>query len=431
MTATIAVDDLRVGMYIQLDGGWLSHPFPLSAFRLSSNDEIQTLRRLGLKEVRWVPERSDPALAGAAVEPAVAADPAAVAAAVAPAAPTAEELEAQQRQAWLAAQRAAAKLCEKQYAEASGIWRGAWGNTTNQPQSAGRTTEALARAMLDKMIAADEVGIRLISGGGDRMAAHALNVTVISMLIGRTLGMADSDMLDLGVGALMHDVGKLDLPDRLRHADDTFSSSEHAVYREHVAKGLLQGKRMGLSDGARDVIGQHHEHADGSGFPNRMSGERMPLAARIVAIVNRYDNLCNPATRSLALTPHEAVAMLFSQGRSRFDATVLNAFIRMMGVYPAGSLVQLTDDRYALVVGVNSSRPLKPRVLVHSAARGRTPADTQLVDLETLPDLGIRRSLAPAKLPPAVLAALDPRPRVTYYFEPLAREHVAAAELAA
>jgi len=101
-----------------------------------------------------------------------------------------------------------------------------------------------------------------------------------------------------------------------------------------------------------------------------------------------------------------------------------------MGVYPAGSLVQLTDDRYALVVGINSSRPLKPRVLVHSPQRGRTASDTQLVDLEVEPDLGIRRSLAPAKLPSAVLAALDPRPRVTYYFEPLARES-AEAELAA
>lgn len=427
MNATIAIDDLRVGMYIHLDGGWLSHPFPLSAFRITSHDEILTLHRLGLKQVRWVPEKSDPALAGGAVEPALdgaAENPA-------PAAPpSAEELAARRQAAWLAEQRAAARLCEKQHAEAAGIWRGAWGNTATQPQSAGRTTEALARAMLDKMLAADEVGIRLISGGGDRMAAHALNVAVISMLIGRTMGMADSDMLDMGVGALMHDVGKQELPDRLRHAEDGFNSNEHAIYREHVAKGLVHGQRMALAPGALEVIGQHHEHADGSGFPKRMSGERMPLAARIVAIVNRYDNLCNPATRSQVLTPHEAVAMLFAQGRTRFDPAVLNAFIRMMGVYPAGSLVQLTDDRFALVVGVNSSRPLKPRVLVHSAARGRAAADTQLVDLEALPDLGIRRSLPAAKLPPAVLAALDPRPRVTYYFEPLARE-TAATELAA
>ncbi len=146
----------------------------------------------------------------------------------------------------------------------------------------------------------------------------------------------------------------------------------------------------------------------------------MSLAARIVAIVNRYDNLCNPPPRTAALTPHEAVATLFAQGRSRFDAAVLNAFIRVVGVYPAGSLVQLTDDRYAMVVGVNSSRPLKPRVLVHDP---RVPRNEALViDLERAADLGIRRSLPPARVPAAALAYLDPRPRVSYYFEPLVRD---------
>ena len=153
----------------------------------------------------------------------------------------------------------------------------------------------------------------------------------------------------------------------------------------------------------------------------------MSLAARIVAIVNRYDNLCNPAARRAALTPHEAVATLFAQGRQAFDATVLNAFIRVVGVYPAGSLVQLTDDRYAMVVAVNSSRPLKPRVLVHDTQAPRNEA--RVVNLEQAGDLGIRRSLPAAKLPAAALAYLDPRPRVSYFFEPLLPE--AGAEDAA
>jgi hypothetical protein len=143
------------------------------------------------------------------------------------------------------------------------------------------------------------------------------------------------------------------------------------------------------------------------------------MAARIVALINRYDNLCNPQSRTPQLTPHEAVSVLFAQGRNRFDSAVLNVFIRMMGVYPAGSLVQLTDDRFALVVGVNSSRPLKPRVLVHDP---KVPRHEALVlDLETQHDLGIRRSLPAAKLPPAAIEYLDPRPRVSYYFEPLSR----------
>jgi HD-GYP domain-containing protein (c-di-GMP phosphodiesterase class II) len=417
MTSTIAVEELRVGMYIHLEGGWLSHPFPLSAFKISSVDEITTLRGLGLGHVRWVPEKSDLAPAALAT-PMVARAPV----------PSAEERAAEQQRAWLAEQREAAQRCERQYGEAAKAWREATEAVSAQPQHAGSTTQALTQAMLDKMLAAEEVGVRLVGGGGDRAAAHALNVTVISMLIGRTLGMGEAEMLDLGVGALMHDVGKQDVPDRLRHAEDGFNAAELNGYRDHVAKGVALGQRMSLSAGAVAVIAQHHENADGTGFPLRLPADRLTLGARIVAIVNRYDNLCNPGSRSLSLTPHEAVAMLFAQSRSRFDPPVLNAFIRMMGVYPAGSLVQLTDDRYAMVVGVNSTRPLKPRVLVHGVpgARGglrsvATTAPTQLLDLESQPDLGIRRSLAASKLPPTALSALDPRPRVSYYFEALQR----------
>ncbi len=422
MTSTIAVGDLRVGMYIHLDGGWLSHPFPLSAFRIGSAEEIATIRGLGLQRVRWEPQRSELLDAAVAALP----RPSAVERA---AAPSAADAAAARQRDWLAAQRSAAQRCEQQYGEASKVLRDVGELLHTQPLEAARATAALTQAMLDKMLAADEVGIRLVGGGGaDRSAAHGLNVAVIALLIGRTLGLGAEEMLDLGVGALLHDVGKLDLPTRLRHAEEGFTAAELSGYRDHVAKGVLQGQRMALSSGALAVLAQHHENADGTGFPLRLPADRLSLGARIVAIVNRYDNLCNPGSRSIALTPHEAVATLFAQGRSRFDPPVLNAFIRMMGVYPAGSLVQLTDDRYAMVVSVNSSRPLKPRVLVHGEPGARTgpraaPSTvTQLLDLETQPDLGIRRSLAAAKLPSSVLSALDPRPRVAYFFEPLEQQ---------
>ena len=430
MSSTIAVEDLRVGMYIHLDGGWLSHPFPLSSFRIATAEQIATIRGLGLARVRWAPEKSDPPppAGGSAVNhaandavPDTAGAGATRAAAAAPVAGEREAAEraAAERRAALAAQREAQQRVEQQFGEAAQAWREAHDAVSARPQDAGRTTEALTRAMLDKMLAAEDIGIRLVAGQGDRTAAHALNVSVVSLLMGRALGLAPEEMLDLGVGALMHDVGKMEVAERFRHAEDRFSQAEMNAYRDHVAKGVLHGRRMTLAPGALDVIGQHHEHADGSGFPQKLSGDRMSTAARIVAIVNRFDNLCNPQTRTLALTPHEAVSMLFAQGRARYDATVLNTFIRMMGVYPAGSLVQLTDDRYAMVVGVNSSRPLKPRVLVHDPRVPRNEA--LIVDLETTPDLGIRRSLAAAKLPPAALEYLDPRPRVAYYFEPLVR----------
>jgi HD-GYP domain-containing protein (c-di-GMP phosphodiesterase class II) len=223
-------------------------------------------------------------------------------------------------------------------------------------------------------------------------------------------------MLDLGVGAMLHDIGKIDLPDRVRHRDDQFSASELKFYEEHVANGVVHGRKMGLAPGAMLVIAQHHEQADGSGFPLRLNTDRMTAAARIVSLVNRYDNLCNPHIAARALTPHESVALLFAQGKTKFDTAILGAFIRMMGVYPAGSTVQLTDDRYAMVVGVNSSRPLKPRVLVYDEA---VPRDEALVlDLEMSGGVGIRRSLKPAQLPPTAHDYLAPRARVAYFFEP-------------
>jgi HD-GYP domain-containing protein (c-di-GMP phosphodiesterase class II) len=425
MLSTIAVEDLRVGMYIQLEGGWLSHPFPRSAFRIASADQLTTLRGLGLKQVRWSPERSDltagaqvelpaPALARAGTGPA---DTAQAAEAGGEAARQAQARAEAQRAA-LRKQREAVLRCERRFGEVARGWREATEALATRPEQALQASQALAQCMLDELLVEQDLAIRVVNApGGDRAAAHALNVSVMSLLIGRALQLSEQELLDLGQGALLHDIGKLELPDRLRYPDDQFTAAETAAYRDHVSRGLLLGRRMGLGTGALAVLGQHHEHADGSGFPLRLTAEKMTPAARIVAIVNRYDNLCNPAARVHPLTPHEAVSMLFAQGRNRFDATVLSAFIKMMGVYPAGSLVQLTDDRYAMVMSVNSTRPLKPRVLVYDARVPRSEA--LLLNLEQCPDLGIRRSLPAAKLPHAALEYLDPRPRVAYYFEAL------------
>lgn len=407
---TIPVAELRVGMFVQLDLSWLSHPFPLSSFRISSEEQIATIRALGLKRVRWSSAQSDP---DEACEPAA---PAAAEAAAAQA-ETPEARARREHRERLHAQRAGLLQCERQFAEATRELKRAFDLSGSRPAEAGTHAAALARGLADKMLGADELCIRLLSeAAGDKASAHALNVALISMLMGRAFGLPDADMLDLGAGALMHDIGKLDLPDRVRHREDHFSAAEQRLYEEHVAFGIAQARRMGLSAAATLVVAQHHEHADASGFPLKLSTERMSPLARIVALVNRYDNLCNPHLAARALTPHEALSMLFAQSKTKFDTAILGAFIKMMGVYPPGSVVQLTDDRYALVVSVNSSRPLKPRVLVHEA---KVPHDEALLlDLEHAEGIGIRRSLRTQQLPAETLAYLAPRPRVAYFFEP-------------
>jgi putative nucleotidyltransferase with HDIG domain len=439
-TIQINVDSLRVGMFIHLDVGWMSHPFPLSSFRIGSAEQIAVIRSLGLKHVRWSPEQSallqaqeaaaraieaaarpdpsEPAVAGESTD-AEGADSAPVALAESP------ELQAKrQRRAAAAAQRAALVVCERQFAEATRECRQLTDLVVAQPEQARDRAQALTQAILEKMLVEQDMCIRLLTeAAGDRASAHAINVTLISMLMGRCFGLGPAEMQDLGVGALLHDVGKIDLPARVRHREDHFTPSEAKFYEQHVTHGVAHAMKMGLAPGASLVIAQHHEHADGSGFPLKLGSDRMTAASRIVALVNRYDNLCNPHLPSKALTPHEALSLLFAQGKNKHDTAILGAFIKMMGVYPPGSVVQLTDDRYAMVVGVNSSRPLKPRVMVHDP---RVPPDeATLLDLEQTPALGIRRSIRPFTLPHDAQETLAPRARVAYYFEPAVEESAA------
>jgi len=405
----IDVTQLRVGMFIHLDLGWMSHPFPLSSFKLSSEEQLLILRRLGLKQVRWSPGKSD-----LQTDATPAPQPEAVVEAVQTI--SAEELARERHRQALAAQREALHLCEKQYGEAAAAYRQVIDLVPREPRNARDQSVALTTALLDKMLVEGDLNIRLLNeGAGDRGTAHALNVSIVSLLLGRAFGLGRDEMLDLGVGALLHDVGKIELPPRVRNRDDSFTAAETHLYQQHVVKGVALAQQMGLQPGPLLIVAQHHENADGSGFPQRINVDRMSAGARIVALVNRFDGLCNPLLASKAMTPHEALSLMFAQGRNRFDATMLNAFIRMMGVYPPGSTVQLTDDRYALVVAVNSSRPLKPRVMVHDP---KVPKDEALVmNLEELPDLGIRRSLKPQQLPRASLEYLSPRTRVAYFFE--------------
>ena len=329
---------------------------------------------------------------------------------------SAEARAAADRKRRLDAQRAAQAHCERQYGEAARICRQTMELVPSRPHDAKAQAEALTKAIVDKMLGEQDVCIRMLTeGAADKASMHAMNVGLISLLMGRCFGFAPDDLLDLGTGAMLHDIGKLDLPQRLRHREDNFSPSEVRVYEEHVELGVKQAARMGLSAGATAVIAQHHEHVDGSGFPGRLNSDRMTMAARIVALVNRYDNLCNPRLLAKAMTPHESVSLLFAQSRSKFDTSILGAFIKMMGVYPPGSAVQLTDDRYGLVISVNSSRPLKPCVLVHDQTVPRS--DALYVDLEAQPGLGIRRSIKPQQLPPTALEYLAPAARVAYYFE--------------
>ncbi|MDP3702275.1 MAG: DUF3391 domain-containing protein [Hylemonella sp.] len=405
----IDINELRIGLYIELELGWMSHPFPTGSFKITSSRQIETIRSLGLKQVRYVPGKSDAPAEALPSQPAM--DEAAAARALA------REREFRQRRAArIEAQQKTLNACEQKFGLAQQQYRRVQEQVLDQPLAVRDQCVAMISTFVQEMGCDGESAIRLLSEGvGERAAMHPVNVTVMSLLLGRAMGLSGQSLLDLGVGAFLHDVGKLQLPQRLRWFEEGFSIEDFKLYQEHVSKGVAIAKRMQLSEGALMAIAQHHELADGTGFPMRPPGDDITMPARILALVNRYDNLCNPPRLATALTPHEALSLLFAQHKARFDNMVLSAFIRMMGVYPPGSVVQLIDGRYALVVSVNSVRPLKPRVIVHEPSVPKHEA--LILDLESQPGIGIRRSLKPAGLPADALDYLGPRQRIAYYFD--------------
>lgn len=409
---TVTPAELRLGLYIQLDTGWMDHPFPRGSFKITTQDQIDTLRRLGLERIRYLPEKSDPPDASASPPE----TPVTATAATVVSAPSPEALAREMRRQQLSAQRQYLARCERQFGEATRQYKLMLDELENRPAQARARCAEVIQGFVGEILGQEESAIRLLSEGmGDRAVLHSVNVTVLCLLLGKAMGLDSTDLSDLGTAALLHDIGKTRLPDRVRFREDHFTAAEFKLYQDHVAQGVDIAKAMELPLNALLGISLHHEMEDGSGFPlGQVQGKTTPIS-RILALVNRYDNLCNPGNASQALTPHEALSLIFAQMKPRFEATTLSAFIRMMGVYPPGSVVQLADMRYAMVVSVNSSRPLRPRVIVHDPA---VPKDEALiVDLESTPDLSIKRSARPQQLPKSTVDYLSPRKRLCYFFD--------------
>jgi putative nucleotidyltransferase with HDIG domain len=406
----ISPAQLTIGLHVHLDLPWTQHPFSFSSFKIKTLEQILTLQSLGLERIRFSPAKSDgpplllPAESPPMPPPLVPDDDAAYQAKRA----RIERLLAQQ-------QRAAA--CEREFLSAARALKAMMQNVFSRPEQAREEGLALIKTMADSMLTDADLAINLMKDkiGGEETYHHALNVTLLAMMLAKELKAPSEAIRVMGVGALFHDIGKLELPDSLVRKTEPLTKPERSLYQQHCAYGLGIAQNLGLSAEVSTIIGQHHEHIDGTGYPKGLQGPAISMLARMVALANAYDNLCNPANLAQALTPHEALSVLYAQQRSRFDATALSTFVRCMGVYPPGTLVVLSNESMGIVTSVNSSRPLKPTVLVYDPSVPKESA--VLVELEQEPEVSIARTLKPQQLPQEVYEYLSPRKRQTYYFD--------------
>ncbi len=409
-----APSQLCIGMFVHLELGWTEHPFPFSSFKIKSPEQIATIQGLGLRRVRYSPDRSD-----AEPLPPPKIDPGQ---ADAPAEPTpsphSELLQAKrQRIERLVAHRARVDACEKEVLSKARIVKSLTQNLFAQPAQVRKDATELVDDMARSLLVDSDIAIHLMADkvGKEEVYLHSLNVTMLSMMLAKELKAPAEAMRALGLGALFHDIGKIDMPDRVVRKTEAWTKAELGLLQQHCARALELARKLELPAEALPVLTQHHELLDGSGYPKGLKGDQISLLARIVALVNRYDNLCNPNDPAKAMTPHEALSTIFGQQRTLFDANALTTFVRCMGIYPPGTIVVLNNGAIGMVTAVNSSRPLKPSVLIYDPAFKREEAI--VVDLEREPDVSIARTLRPQQLSNEVHTYLSPRRRITHYFD--------------
>ncbi|MFN7087390.1 MAG: HD-GYP domain-containing protein [Burkholderiales bacterium] len=421
---TISVDQLQVGVYVYLDVGWMNHPFGFNNFKIRSEEQIRTIRQMGLSAVRWDPDRSDqkplappaPRTAGATTAGLSGQET------TADGAPTAGQDDPimaakRERMCRLAALREQHARVEQAFLGTATVVRTINKTIFSQPAKTIADTTALVGQMVDQLLAAPDLAIQVMNENprGENVYFHALNVAVLAMVLGRELGLPAEDVRTLGLGALFHDIGLAEVPSRILYNTGTLTKAEREFRELHCEYGLNIGKKAGLPAGVLQIIYQHHENFDGSGYLRRLKGEAIDVLARIVAIVNTYDNLCNPVNVAQALTPHEALSQMFAVRRNHFDPKLLQLFIHFMGVYPPGTVVSFSNNAIGLVISVNQTHPLRPTVVVYDP---EVPKQEAIVlDLLEEPDINITKAIRPAQLLPAVFDYLSPRRRVSYYFD--------------
>jgi putative nucleotidyltransferase with HDIG domain len=411
----LSAAQLYVGAFVILDLPWFKHSFTLNSFKIRNADQLSELRALRLSQYRYDPSRSDPPPSAAPAD----ATPAAPAAPdVIPPVNAPEAAERMQRQVRIRQRRENVERVEKAFSKATAIVKNLNKNIFSRPKETLEEMGALVGELVEAFLQSPEATLHVMGekAGGEDVYFHSLNVAILSMMLAKDMEMSPEQARGMCIGALLHDIGLSEIPDRVvKKSSAEATRAERNFRATHVELGIAIGKKVGLPQQAIEVIAQHHEFADGSGYPKGLKMPEISQGARLVSLINYYDNLCNPTDLSKALTPHEALSYMFAQCRAKFEPRALQLLIRSLGVHPPGSIVQLSNDAFAVVTSVNPKKPLRPWVMVYDEA---VPKDEAImVNLEENNTLQILKSIRPGMLSPKVAAYLNPRKRVTYFFD--------------
>jgi putative nucleotidyltransferase with HDIG domain len=238
---------------------------------------------------------------------------------------------------------------------------------------------------------------------------------VLSLMMAKSIEMSKEDVRLLGIAAIFHDIGKDEIANTVLMKKDPLTKAELLHQEQHCEIGARMAQEVGLPVRVGKIILQHHEHADGTGYPKRLIADHTDPLAKLISLANGFDNLCNTINPALARSPYEALAYMYANQRSRYDESLLKHLIRSLGIYPPGSIVHLSTGAYAIVISANPNKPLRPYVMLHDPKIDReTPT---ILDLREESNINISGCVRVNQLPPDVLSYLNPRKKISYFLD--------------
>ena len=427
---------LRLGLFIKIQGSWFSHPFPTNSFKITATKDLETLRELTKVNLFVDFERSDPEPTGTPDSPEsltqqqaehiVVEEPVAQDEVDSSPPLDVEETIEDQMQRKIAEHEAFQEYqshlqeVENQFQEVLQESKQSVQDIVAGRPRGLRTAQKIVGDLHDLLDGSDNSRalLNLIGSNetSDEFFFHATNVCSLSMMVGLDLGLSRKDNEKLALGAFFHDVGELKYPAETLLRKGMMGQGElktflgtHAQYGAEIVE-----KIPNFPYEAVEVIRQHHERLNGTGQPSGKRDAQISTFAKIVMVVDAYDELCHHPDPARSLTPSEALSYLYVKCRQTLWYDAIVSLVKQLGVYPPGSLVQLNNQKIGIVTSVNLENRLRPIILVYDEHTS-TEEPVILNMAEEDDSLMITESIRPGELAPEIRECLNPRRMISYF----------------
>lgn len=372
MLKRIPVDQLRLGMHLHaMCGPWLDHPFWRTKFVLSDPADLERLRTSGVQEVMIdnalgldveLPPRV-PAPAPAVAPPESAPEPRAPSRIL-----TRDQRLAQAR-----------RLVQQSRQQVESLFDDARLGRALDVTSGRALVDEIAGSVIESPGAL--VSLVRLKSADEYTYLHSVAVCALMVSVSRQLGCDEGAVREAGLAGLMHDLGKAMMPMAVLNKPGRLTDAEFEIIRTHPRRGHDLLREAGqASDEVLDVCLHHHEKIDGSGYPERLAGDRISLVAKMGAVCDVYDAITSNRPYKVGWDPGESLRRM-AQWQGHFEPTVFQAFVKTIGIYPVGALVRLASGKLGVVLEQNPSSLLAPRVKVFFSTKSNMRIVPEEIDL--------------------------------------------------